>query len=1025
MLFSAPVHAQSEDAKVDLVAIFVDSSIYGAIQWDLQRYVSSYIPKQVPGTKSLIFPIDTWGFHAKDIQQILHNLYYDGEQWVPSQLVGTILLGDIPLPIVDLEERRFMSVYPYVDFDDPMFLYNPATDLFMYNNYPNSLPEIRHSTIPSTDVWLFTTFFQKLKEYDASPTAYAKPKLWIEDFPFMKEAYTEEEIDKYINRMLFSEAESYRRVNTPFARILKKEYEEDVTQAVKDTQLQMAQHAAQLPGHESVDGDPEVLAKANKLINESAKVVEQLSADKLSAAIVDVADKPTPTLLLEKTLEEEFDDNQVVFGDRYLSQMQENILAWGRYQLEDIDFASEKIAIRDRVTRQYLEDINTMLEDSIDEQIYDEEYFLKYPLPYLYIIRTPPGWPNSNAVCPTEEDTVLYARYENFYLGRNAVDVLEYPELSITRWSWYNEQSADAILWAPLAARGVDQLEDAPGFDLGSISVGAWYGRHSQQVLQNRAFNYDEVLPDKELYDERKCEEGVDKFSYDFWWWASPMNIDFDRTVNNLKSPRTWPATTEQKFGWHPSVDRRIGWPWYDVGGTIINPEERDVEQLDRYAHHDNGSVLQVAPDIDHCTPRIEMDEMPAYTSYEELDFFDSNGEFFDGWGIYDNQRADDYGYPKYDSPLYPNSIERIYIMVHSPTGMYRDRDEDWKLNYLDDDQDDDGIPDAQDNDPDDDKLTNDVDYDIDNDGPLYMNGNTKRLDFDMDKDGIPNIQDLNMKNGSVINKYSKNVDGDRQFMYKNHRLDNEEDPDIDGDGILNRYDTIDMDGDGDSNLSDDDPDADGLIGIDDPDDDGDRKYDKSDKSSSCWWWCNGSKGIKDTDGDGTLDILDDDQDGDGVMNTLDEDQDGDGLFNREDNDVDADGLGNADDPDDDNDGIPDAQDSSPQWFGTYAYARSSQPDDTRSLLSLLWGTVQAAEDCSWFPADVDLDGTDNIRDPDVDGDSTANHEDDDVDGDGLKNGEDPDIDCDGMPNWEDTDTDGGRCRKRRWSWCRWRWYTK
>ncbi|USN55771.1 MAG: hypothetical protein H6765_04170 [Candidatus Peribacteria bacterium] len=74
------VEAAGSSKKVDLVAILVDESIYGAIQGDLNWYVSSYIPKHATDTKTLVFPINSGGFQPKDIYQILENLYYDGEQ---------------------------------------------------------------------------------------------------------------------------------------------------------------------------------------------------------------------------------------------------------------------------------------------------------------------------------------------------------------------------------------------------------------------------------------------------------------------------------------------------------------------------------------------------------------------------------------------------------------------------------------------------------------------------------------------------------------------------------------------------------------------------------------------------------------------------------------------------------------------------------------------------------------------------------------------------------------------------------
>lgn len=839
----AQVYAQDITQKVDLVAMFVDRSIYDAVQWDLQWYTTQYIPQQAPWTKVLVFPIAVDWFQAQDIQHILQNLHHDGQQDIASQLAWVMLLGDIPLPIVELEERRFASVYPYVDFDDPMFVYDPVQDIFVYNDFPDSLPEAWHSVLPSTDPSFYVSFFEKLRSYAWAPEEYAKADIWVEDFTFMKEAYTEEEIDKYINMLVFSEADEYRRTTTVYSKLLAEEYDQDIAEAVNQAKDAMDKRAAQIPGHESIEGDENVGAAADKIVSETEKTVEQISAERLLAAQGDIADKPVPTLLLEKTMESNLDSNHVIFGDWYLSELQENILAWWRYQLEDIDMASEKIAFRDTVARQYLEDINTILEEAIDTQIYNEEYFLKYPLPYLYIIRTPPWFaPWAITTCVEEEKTVLYERNEVFYKGRNAVDVLEYPDLSITRGTYLNIEDIDTLLWSPLAPNGFDQLEDVPSFDPQAISVGAWYGWHSQQVEQNRAFNFDQTLFDKELYDTRKCgDEDVDQFSYEFWGWASPMNIDFPTIQSKPKSPDTKPELTNYEYGRHPSVDRRVGWPWYDVAGTVLVDEEVDVNQLDRYAHHDNATVIKVDPGVidtwrGHCIDRQELilDEMPVYTPYEELEFFDSKGDFFDGWGIYKNQVPDGW-YPEYNNPIYPWSTERITLTVHSPTWMFRDLDEDRILNKDDTDIDNDGIPDWSDPDIDNDKLLNGEDYDIDDDGPLYWNGDTDRLDFDMDKDGIPNDQDSDMNNDGEPNAIDDNVDSDWQFMYKHHELENAKDPDIDGDGVMNWYDE-DMDGDGTPNAWDNDMDGDGIINDQDSDHNADWKYPKEKTAETLAW---------------------------------------------------------------------------------------------------------------------------------------------------------------------------------------------
>ena len=171
--------------KTDLVAIIVDNVIYPSIQGDLAWYTNTYIPAMSPWTRALVIPITTEWFYAPDIQKILANLYFEWQKGVPSQLVGVILFGDVPLPIVDIEGKRFASIYPYVDFEDPMFRYDIVSDVFVFDNRPDSLPELRHSIIPSRDVWLFTQFFSKLREYFASPVDYAKPMIWYDDFIMM------------------------------------------------------------------------------------------------------------------------------------------------------------------------------------------------------------------------------------------------------------------------------------------------------------------------------------------------------------------------------------------------------------------------------------------------------------------------------------------------------------------------------------------------------------------------------------------------------------------------------------------------------------------------------------------------------------------------------------------------------------------------------------------------------------------------------------------------------------------------
>gem|GEM_PF-4136945 len=138
------------------------------------------------------------------------------------------------MPVVDLEGKRFVSIYPYVDFDDPMFRYDRVSDVFVFNDHPESLPELWHSVIPSRDVSLFSKFFSKLKEYDASPTKYAKPMIRYDDFPLMKSSFSEEERARYLNTLIFAEAQKERQYVPVFSRLMNRSYEEDTVEALKE-----------------------------------------------------------------------------------------------------------------------------------------------------------------------------------------------------------------------------------------------------------------------------------------------------------------------------------------------------------------------------------------------------------------------------------------------------------------------------------------------------------------------------------------------------------------------------------------------------------------------------------------------------------------------------------------------------------------------------------------------------------------------------------------------------------------------
>ena len=164
---------------------------------------------------------------------------------------------------------------------------------------------------------------------------------------------------------------------------------------------------------------------------------------------------------------------------------------------------------------------------------------------------------------------------------------------------------------------------------------------------------------------------------------------------------------------------------------------------------------------------------------------------------------------------------------------------------------------------------------------------------------------------------------------------------------------------------------------------------------------CEPSIVARDSDGDGTTDIVegDADSDADGTPDVVDVDDDNDGVDDAVDPDVDADSDGTPDvtDADDDGDGEPDVSDIDDDGDGiTDTTDPDEDPDGDGS---------PNAED-----VDNDNDGTPDVRDSDLDNDSIPDSRDSDDDGDGITDANDPDRRNDGVPDDRrspDSDGDG------------------
>jgi hypothetical protein len=153
----------------------------------------------------VVFPVNIKTIKAFDITKILENMYFDGLKDEPSKLAGVVLIGDIPLPVIQENGFMYPSIYPYVDFEDQEFIYDQNKNFFVPNDNPNGQAEIRHGILNFDTTAQYHEYFLKLKAYSTDPEDFVAPKIWYDDFIGLKKYYVNENTNYYINKNIFSE----------------------------------------------------------------------------------------------------------------------------------------------------------------------------------------------------------------------------------------------------------------------------------------------------------------------------------------------------------------------------------------------------------------------------------------------------------------------------------------------------------------------------------------------------------------------------------------------------------------------------------------------------------------------------------------------------------------------------------------------------------------------------------------------------------------------------------------------------
>jgi len=445
-----------------LVALFVDTSIYDAIKPDLQRYTVDYIQAKMSNTKVLVMPIDTNATMARDIEKVIDNLYQEGEEKSSSSLEGVILVGDIPLPVINDRGYIYPSIYPYVDREDMLYVFNNDSHYFEPNQVTNKTPqpELRHGVMPfGNDPTAYHRFFDKLKRYASNPNDFVAKKIWYDDLIQMKQTFLYDNVGYYANNFLFAEDMAYKRQTNLMVDVMQESHES----IVQDTLGELADAVAV----NASDNDP-ATADFDEAFGDYADTVNTaLSDTDDSLESTKGLANNVPTLFLEKTMRELMKPYTELYAASYRSTLARRLAASGRWtKSAQISSHIEKTShIDDLLVRNIntnlepiLVSFNQLMEEALNQQIASGNYHMTVPIltrvdeydDHQISTQTLAAQCSGDVTTwkdnPYEGDLKnLWAIWENYYFGSPVYDITNPLDLTFYRGSYLNFTGLDQL----------------------------------------------------------------------------------------------------------------------------------------------------------------------------------------------------------------------------------------------------------------------------------------------------------------------------------------------------------------------------------------------------------------------------------------------------------------------------------------------------------------------------------------------------------------------------------------------------
>lgn len=346
------VEGNSEQKRIyDLVVLVVDRRLEddGDLMGMVNRYAEDLAENYQHTDVQFLF-YDEEKDSVEGLARALEDFYWNGGGEHENVLQGVVMIGDVPLPVVNKNGNRFVSMLPYTDFVDPVYVFDDESGDFVLNaTTGEAKAEAWHGIIAGESDDLKSFFERNHAYYEGEEEARDFDRsLFFGDLINEEKQLNDDGYKRYVEYTESAEDLVYNRFNKHWA----KEVSGNV---VEDLPLE----------NENIVG---------------GEWLESLSENDMFGNLPD---------LQSKSVIEQFLVPYVAIFSRYNSSLNDFADNTGRYSTDDIDSVPKLITMRDEYSKAYLRNVNDALEKAVDRVVTK----ISEPLPLLRSVELSGSFP--------------------------------------------------------------------------------------------------------------------------------------------------------------------------------------------------------------------------------------------------------------------------------------------------------------------------------------------------------------------------------------------------------------------------------------------------------------------------------------------------------------------------------------------------------------------------------------------------------------------------------------------------------